>query len=746
MPIAFSQIPSSWRLPLYWAELDSSMAGYSTPRQPALLVGTMLPAGTAEPDIAVPIASQAQADQNFGIGSELSRMFKAFFKNNFSNECWGLGVVASAASVAATATIVVDTKPTDAGTIHLYIGDEHVPVNIAPTDTEEEIANAIAEAINDNEALPVTAEWDDSGLPFNRNQPRAAGAPDVGVALHVDEGDWGNGPITGTAYQWKRSDALTGGTVTPIAGETTADYTLQIGDEGDYILATVTATNAVGSTDADSNVVGPVTSVVTPPVPSAPQPAITGTPMVGEELSCSSGTWTGSPADYTYQWHHGPIGTGAAIGGATNPTLTLEDTDETQTIYCIVTATNTAAPAGVTANSNLTTEVQPASPLDAPVIITNPQITGDTARGGGRGQTRAGTGRAMAPADIVLTCKWPGSSGNEIVVSMNYAGAVGGQITPPGLGITLPPTGRLSGGTGVPLFVNAISNLGETAVEYVAMPYTDAASLNIWETEFGFSDAGRWGFMRQLYGGIFSARRGTYAELITFGSSRNGAQTSVMGVEPASPTPAYEWAAAYTAKAQRALTNDPARPLQTLVLDGVLLAPPDGRFIMSEINTLATYGIATQMKSANDVNPMISRESTTYRLNLFSFEDDAYELVTTLSTLSALLRNQRSVITTKFARCKLANDGTRFGPGQRVATPGIVKAELVSNYRGDMFNGLVEDIANFKKNLIVERDVNNPNRLNILYPPDLINQLRIFAVVCQFRLQYDRDLDTLVAA
>ncbi|MEH2565321.1 hypothetical protein [Bradyrhizobium sp. AZCC 2289] len=32
----------------------------------------------------------------------------------------------------------------------------------------------------------------------------------------------------------------------------------------------------------------------------------------------------------------------------------------------------------------------------------------------------------------------------------------------------------------------------------------------------------------------------------------------------------------------------------------------------------------------------------------------------------------------------------------------------------------------------------------MLYPPDLINQLRIFAVLAQFRLQYDRGIDTQI--
>ena len=58
-----------------------------------------------------------------------------------------------------------------------------------------------------------------------------------------------------------------------------------------------------------------------------------------------------------------------------------------------------------------------------------------------------------------------------------------------------------------------------------------------------------------------------------------------------------------------------------------------------------------------------------------------------------------------------------------------------------MFNGLVENLRDFKNNLIVERDSNDPTRVNVLYPPDLINGLRIFAVLAQFRLQYDRGLD-----
>jgi phage tail sheath gpL-like len=219
-----------------------------------------------------------------------------------------------------------------------------------------------------------------------------------------------------------------------------------------------------------------------------------------------------------------------------------------------------------------------------------------------------------------------------------------------------------------------------------------------------------------------------------------------MSFEVASPSPAYEWTAAYTAKAQRGLVNDPARPLQTLGLNGILLAPSHQRFRLEEVNTLAHHGLATHLPSANNQNPMISRESTTYQLNLYGFEDDAYELVTTLATLARCIRNQRQAITSKYPRHKLANDGTRFGPGQAIVTPGVIKGELIAQYRMDEFNGLVEDTRNFKKHLLVERDPNNHNRVNVVYPPDLVNQLRLFAVLAQFRLQYDRGIDTEIIA
>ena len=110
--------------------------------------------------------------------------------------------------------------------------------------------------------------------------------------------------------------------------------------------------------------------------------------------------------------------------------------------------------------------------------------------------------------------------------------------------------------------------------------------------------------------------------------------------------------------------------------------------------------------------------------------------MTLLHTSAYVIRQMKSIITTKYARHKLASDGTRFGAGQAIVTPSVIRGELIALYRRLELEGIVENADLFKKYLIVERNASNPNRLDVLFPPDYVNQLRIFAVLNQFRLQY----------
>lgn len=79
-------------------------------------------------------------------------------------------------------------------------------------------------------------------------------------------------------------------------------------------------------------------------------PEVSGVGKVGEILSCTEGTWTGTPAAFTYgyTWYRG----GGKIGGAKSSTYTLVSADAGSSIDCGVAATNTAGTASIVRSAN----------------------------------------------------------------------------------------------------------------------------------------------------------------------------------------------------------------------------------------------------------------------------------------------------------------------------------------------------------------------------------------------------------
>jgi len=67
-------------------------------------------------------------------------------------------------------------------------------------------------------------------------------------------------------------------------------------------------------------------------------------------------------------------------------------------------------------------------------------------------------------------------------------------------------------------------------------------------------------------------------------------------------------------------------------------------------------------------------------------------------------------------------------------TPKIMRAELIALFGDWERIGLVEDLDQFKTDLLVEINADDPNRLDVILPPNLVNQLRILATRIDFRL------------
>ena len=340
---------------------------------------------------------------------------------------------------------------------------------------------------------------------------------------------------------------------------------------------------------------------------------------------------------------------------------------------------------------------------------------------------------SVSNSTITLTAKHKGLSGNDIPLCFNYYGTIGGEETPDGLNIVIT---QMNGGTGTPDLTPVIAAMGDKLLDFIAFPFNDLSSLATFNHEMD-DTKGRWSYVRQLYGHVYTAKKGDLSELVEFGDKLNYQHITVAGYEKTIQTSIDELIAMRTARNAIFIRNDPARPTQTGLLNGALPASDSNQFTLTEQQSLLSHGIATAYVSSG--NLLIQRDITTYQRNSYGIADNSYLDSETLHTLAYILRKLRSVITSKYPRHKLANDGTRFGAGQAIITPAVAKAEINATYRQLELLGLVENFDLFKKNLIVERNVNDPNRLDVLFPPDLVNQLRVFAVLAQFRLQYPEE-------
>lgn len=493
MTVPFTNLPSNIRVPLFYAEVDNSQANTSTNSQKVLIIGQILASGTATPNLPTLSAGVSDAIEKGGKGSQLSLMTAAYRANDNFSEVWYLPLADDASAIAAVGSVTIDSVPTSAGTLNLYIAGTRYQLPVSTNQTAAQIASSLAALISLNANSPITAF-------------------------------------------------------------------------------------------AEGN-------------------------------------------------------------------------------------------------------------------------------------------------EVILTALNKGSAGNEIDVRLNYLGTSGGETTPAGLSVAITP---MSGGSVNPSLNEAIANLGDEPFDFIVSPFADAASLDALKL-FLNDSVGRWSPLQQIYGHVFTALRGTIGSLSTFGNSRNNQHETVLGFND-SPTPAWLVAAQLVGAIAPALQNDPGRPVQTLPIGGFLAPPVGSRFALSSRNTLLWDGIST-FSVGSDGTVHAENIITTYQKNVYGAPDDSYLEIETLFNLSFVLRALHSLVTTKFARVKLAANGTRFAAGSAIVTPNIIKSDIIAKYQELEFIGHVQNSKAFAQELIVELNSSNANRVDVLFPATLIDQLRILGLLAQFRLQ-----------
>lgn len=346
-------------------------------------------------------------------------------------------------------------------------------------------------------------------------------------------------------------------------------------------------------------------------------------------------------------------------------------------------------------------------------------------------------------AAIIANLDLPITSANVAGVvthTFRHAGEVGNSYdvrdshldtdsVPAGITLVHVAVGSVVAGTTNPVLTTLIAALGDTWYQILAHPFTDATSLTAIEGEL--SD--RFGPMRMIDGVAITSAADSHANLTTLGNTRNSQHSAIVAQAGANPlTPPMEFAAEAAALAAYYGAIDPARPLQTLVMSNAVQPAEADLFTIEERNNLLYDGIATTRAGGGGA-VQLERMITTYQTNVAGAADTAYLDVATMLTLIYLRYSWRTRIATRYPRHKLASDGARFGAGQKVMTPKLGKAEALGWFRQMEELGLVENYDQFKEDLVVERNA-DPNRLDWLLSPDLINQLIVSAGQIAFRL------------
>jgi hypothetical protein len=182
--------------------------------------------------------------------------------------------------------------------------------------------------------------------PRNVSAPTIAGIAQVGQTLTASPGTWRENPTT-FLYEWQRCDS-SGANCSSIAPAGGPTYVLSSADAGSTIRVKVEARNRYSSAVVPSAPTAVVTAA-TGPTNTAP-PTISGTAQVGQTLSATTGSWTGSPASFGFQWQRCDAAGNAcvAIPAATAGTYVLASSDSGSTLRVTVTASNTAGSATAT--------------------------------------------------------------------------------------------------------------------------------------------------------------------------------------------------------------------------------------------------------------------------------------------------------------------------------------------------------------------------------------------------------------
>jgi phage tail sheath gpL-like len=334
---------------------------------------------------------------------------------------------------------------------------------------------------------------------------------------------------------------------------------------------------------------------------------------------------------------------------------------------------------------------------------------------------------------VTLTALHKGAAQSDIDVRVNYRGQLGNEALPAGVAVTLPnpvtgtSAGTLSGGATNPTLTTAFANLGIRTFDFIAMPYTDTASMAAVAALLS-DQSGRWSAIEALYGHAFYAYRGTVSARNTFGATLNNQHETMLGYFD-SPTPAWleaaDWAGAHAA----ILRTNPALGVVGQPLN--MLAPPiANQDTAAEMNVLLSDGMSTfTVDGAGQCR--IGRSITTYITNAAGQPDNSYINTNLLFQAMYVVRYIASQILSQYQNKILVSDGAAIAAGSPATTPSLVFQAVCGIYAYLASQFVVQNPQIFAQNGYAQKG--QKGQVLLFLPIDFSDQVIQIAALVAFQ-------------
>ncbi|MBX9269128.1 phage tail sheath C-terminal domain-containing protein [Chromobacterium violaceum] len=301
---------------------------------------------------------------------------------------------------------------------------------------------------------------------------------------------------------------------------------------------------------------------------------------------------------------------------------------------------------------------------------------------------------------LTLAARHKGSIGNGITVKAQE------QIA--GLGVTPAQAFQLKGGAGEPDLVPVLGAVVSGGHQIIASPFTGDAALTALRNHLDFVS----GPLEQRGAIGVIATTGALADASALSAKLDSGRITAAWYRGSAKLPA-DIAAAYAAVI--ASEEDPARPLNTLELKGLDVVDLASRTSRTEQENALYNGVTPLEVGAGD-RVQIVRAISTYTKDAQGVDDVSLLDITTIRTLDYVRKACRERIALRFPREKLSD-----------RTPSKVRSELLDVlYKLEELE-IIEQVEANKAGLIVERDLQDVNRLDAKIPVDVVNGLHVFA-------------------